>query len=172
MIRGEVYILFLNALLIYRFLLLSKKSFQYSKNDILIFGFIVGLLALSRQWAFLLFPSYFLLFFFLEKNIKKNYIKFLFFTFFIGFLFSGWFYINLLFDYGSLTAFNQTRTNFSFSNQELSFYSLDNDVLSIPFYESKVPAGFPSPAADFMDLDLNLQEQTTEQVLQPCILQM
>tara|TARA_Y100000991_G_scaffold44086_1_gene31145 strand:- start:3258 stop:3707 length:450 start_codon:yes stop_codon:yes gene_type:complete len=42
--------------------------------------------------------------------------------------------------------------------QELSFYSLDNDVLSIPFYESKVPAGFPSPAADFMDLDLNLQE--------------
>ena len=42
--------------------------------------------------------------------------------------------------------------------QELSFYSLDNDLLSIPFYESKVPAGFPSPAADFMDLDLNLQE--------------
>ena len=31
-------------------------------------------------------------------------------------------------------------------------------MLSIPFYESKVPAGFPSPAADFMDLDLNLQE--------------
>ena len=31
-------------------------------------------------------------------------------------------------------------------------------MLSIPFYESKVPAGFPSPAEDFMDLDLNLQE--------------
>ena len=45
-----------------------------------------------------------------------------------------------------------------YKNQDLSFYSLDNDVLSIPFYESKVPAGFPSPAEDFMDLDLNLQE--------------
>ena len=45
-----------------------------------------------------------------------------------------------------------------YKNQDLSFYSLDHDVLSIPFYESKVPAGFPSPAADFMDLDLNLQE--------------
>jgi len=133
MIRGEVYILFLNALLIYRFLLLSKKLFKYSKKDILIFGFIIGLLALSRQWAFLLFPSYFLLFFFLEKNIKKNYMKFLFFTFFIGFLLSGWFYINLLFDYGSLTAFNQKRTNFSFSNQELNFYFPFNDEAKLMF---------------------------------------
>ena len=41
--------------------------------------------------------------------------------------------------------------------QYLSFYSLDADVLAIPFYQSNVPAGFPSPAEDFMDLDLNLQ---------------
>jgi len=41
--------------------------------------------------------------------------------------------------------------------QHLSFYSLDSDVLDIPFYQSNVPAGFPSPAEDFMDLDLNLQ---------------
>ncbi len=31
-------------------------------------------------------------------------------------------------------------------------------LLDIPFYQSNVPAGFPSPAEDFMDLDLNLQE--------------
>lgn len=42
--------------------------------------------------------------------------------------------------------------------KELSFYSLDEKVLDIPFYQSNVPAGFPSPAEDFMDLDLNLQE--------------
>ena len=42
-------------------------------------------------------------------------------------------------------------------SQHLSFYSLDADVLTIPFYQSNVPAGFPSPAEDFMDLDLNLQ---------------
>tara|TARA_B100001989_G_C24380085_1_gene383840 strand:+ start:321 stop:770 length:450 start_codon:yes stop_codon:yes gene_type:complete len=42
--------------------------------------------------------------------------------------------------------------------EELSFYSMDEKVLDIPFYQSNVPAGFPSPAEDFMDLDLNLQE--------------
>ena len=35
---------------------------------------------------------------------------------------------------------------------------MDEEVLDIPFYQSNVPAGFPSPAEDFMDLDLNLQE--------------
>tara|TARA_B100001287_G_scaffold76620_1_gene63704 strand:+ start:4615 stop:5013 length:399 start_codon:yes stop_codon:yes gene_type:complete len=35
---------------------------------------------------------------------------------------------------------------------------MDEKVLDIPFYQSNVPAGFPSPADDFMDLDLNLQE--------------
>ena len=35
---------------------------------------------------------------------------------------------------------------------------MDEKVLDIPFYQSNVPAGFPSPAEDFMDLDLNLQE--------------
>ena len=43
-------------------------------------------------------------------------------------------------------------------DKELSFYSMDEKVLDIPFYQSNVPAGFPSPADDFMDLDLNLQE--------------
>lgn len=44
------------------------------------------------------------------------------------------------------------------AGKELSFYSMDEKVLDIPFYQSNVPAGFPSPAEDFMDLDLNLQE--------------
>ncbi len=44
------------------------------------------------------------------------------------------------------------------TGEELSFYSMDEKVLDIPFYQSNVPAGFPSPAEDFMDLDLNLQE--------------
>ena len=39
---------------------------------------------------------------------------------------------------------------------KISFYSLDQ-MFNIPFYQSNVPAGFPSPAEDFMDLDLNLQ---------------
>ena len=44
-------------------------------------------------------------------------------------------------------------------NKELVFYAIENTVLGdVPFYKESVPAGFPSPAEDFMDLDLNLQE--------------
>ena len=35
----------------------------------MIFGVVIGLLALSRQWAFLLFPSYFFILFFLRSLI-------------------------------------------------------------------------------------------------------
>ena len=44
------------------------------------------------------------------------------------------------------------------TDKELSFYSMEEKTLDIPFYQSNVSAGFPSPAEDFMELDLNLQE--------------
>jgi DNA polymerase V len=44
------------------------------------------------------------------------------------------------------------------TGKELSFYSMEGKTLDIPFYQSNVSAGFPSPAEDFMELDLNLQE--------------
>ncbi len=44
------------------------------------------------------------------------------------------------------------------SNTELCFYSTNEKGLDIPFYQFNVPAGFPSPAENFMDLDLNLQD--------------
>ena len=122
MIRAETYILLLNSFLLYRFLLLIKKSFAYDKSDIFYFGFTIGLLALSRQWAFLLFPAYFLLYFFIKKEHKLRYFKFLTYTFFIGFLISSWFYINLYIEYGSFTKFNQEPIPFSLKNQPLSFY--------------------------------------------------
>ena len=44
------------------------------------------------------------------------------------------------------------------TGKKLSFYSMEEKTLDIPFYQSNVSAGFPSPAEDFMELDLNLQE--------------
>lgn len=44
------------------------------------------------------------------------------------------------------------------TGKELSFYCMEEKTLDIPFYQSNVSAGFPSPAEDFMELDLNLQE--------------
>lgn len=122
MIRAETYILLLNSFLLYRFLILLNKSFKYDKKDIIYFGLTIGFLALSRQWAFLLFPAYFFMYFFIKDVDKTKYIKFLTFTFFIGFLISSWFYINLFIDYGSFTTFNKEPTPFSFKNQPLSFY--------------------------------------------------
>lgn len=45
------------------------------------------------------------------------------------------------------------------SEIRVSFLDIDTDKLSrIPFYEQTVQAGFPSPADDFLDLDINLQD--------------
>ena len=133
MIRAETYILLLNSFLLYRFLLLLKKSFVYNKLDIFYFGFIIGLLALSRQWAFLLFPAYFLLYFFIKKEHRLKYFKFLTYTFLIGFLISSWFYINLFVEYGSFTKFNQEPIPFRFNNQPLSFYLPIGNEVSMVF---------------------------------------
>ena len=43
--------------------------------------------------------------------------------------------------------------------KELSFYSMNENVLDIPFYQSNVPAGFPSPADDFLEFDLSLDKK-------------
>ena len=123
MIRGEPYIIFFNSILLYRFLVLSKNSFKHNYKDIIIFGTLIGGLALSRQWAFLLFPAYFLLIFFIHSSSqKRSYFKFVINSFIIGFLISSWFYINLFIEYGSFTAFNQEPSTFNISNQPLSFY--------------------------------------------------
>ena len=43
--------------------------------------------------------------------------------------------------------------------EELHFYSLNDDNLKkIHVYESGVSAGFPSPADDYLDVDLNLHK--------------
>ena len=60
MIRGEVYIILFLSVLLHLYLRLIKNNFNYSDTDIFYFGFTICLLALSRQWAFLLFPGFFI----------------------------------------------------------------------------------------------------------------
>ena len=122
MIRGEPYILFFMSLLFYYFLKISDKNFDYKFVEIFIFGLIIGFLALSRQWAFLLFPSFLIVYFYIDKKYRNNFYKFISLSFIIGFIFSGWFYFYLFFEYGSFTAFNKEITPFRLSNQPLSFY--------------------------------------------------
>ena len=45
------------------------------------------------------------------------------------------------------------------SNSKLAFYSIaDAKLDTVPMYADAVPAGFPSPAEDYLDMDLNLHE--------------
>ncbi|MDA9732544.1 hypothetical protein N9U41_01775 [Acidimicrobiaceae bacterium] len=134
MIRGEPYIIFFNSIILYRFYKLCSNSFLYKKKDIVIFGLLIGFLALSRQWAFLLFPAYFLFTFFIEKKEEKiTYFKFMFYSFLIGFFISSWFYFGLFLEYGSFTAFNKEPVSFSFKNQPISFYLPFGDEISYIF---------------------------------------
>ncbi|MDC2984476.1 translesion error-prone DNA polymerase V autoproteolytic subunit [Candidatus Marinimicrobia bacterium] len=49
--------------------------------------------------------------------------------------------------------------NLKLKKEELHFYSLNDDNLKkIHVYESGVSAGFPSPADDYLDVDLNLHK--------------
>ena len=96
MIRGEPYILFFMSILLYLFIKSERKKFQVTTKDILYFGLVIGMLALSRQWSFLLFPAFFLLFFVLPNNQIKDYTKYILGSFLIGFLTSSWFYFSLL----------------------------------------------------------------------------
>ena len=74
MLRGETFILFLNSFLLYRIIIYFKNSFQYKKEDIFFCGITIGLLALSRQWAFCYFQHIFFLPYLLISVLKKNYI--------------------------------------------------------------------------------------------------
>lgn len=135
MIRGEPYILFFLSIILFKFVELSSKQFKFTPYDVVTFGFLIGSLALSRQWAFLLFPGFLLLYFVNSKIDKKRYFKFISLSFLIGFASSSWFYFSLLFRYGSFTTFNIAPTKFSFYNQPREFYIPTLENLRYLFYK-------------------------------------
>ena len=123
MIRGEIYIVFFMSLLFYILAKMTNKEFKYLNKELFLFGVVIAGLALSRQWAFLLFPSFFIIPFFIKnKSLKIRYLKFISFSFLIGFVLSSWFYIYLFLEYGSFTAFNKPPVSFSLKNQNIYFY--------------------------------------------------
>ena len=125
-IKGEIYILFFLSLMINIFSSIEIKNFEYETKDILKFGFVIGCLALTRQWVFLIFPAFILIYLKMKSN-RKNYFQFISFSFLIGFILSGWFYISNLLRYGSLTAFN-TKRNTNISSYELIDYISFNNI--------------------------------------------
>jgi hypothetical protein len=132
MIRGEVYIILFLSILLYLYLKLIKNNFNYSENYVLYFGLTISLLALSRQWAFFLFPG-----FFIVAILYKNKKLFLFLakSFSLGAAFSIWFYFRQFLTSGTFTAFNKTPMGLSFNNQPLSFYVPTSENLNYLFFK-------------------------------------
>ena len=131
MIRGEPYILFFMSIFLYLIYKHEKSEFEFNFKYIFYTGLVIGAIALSRQWGFLLFLPLIFLFFSKELNIK--YLKLWSLSAFFGAVFSSWFYINLFLRYGTFTPFNLDPRGFSFSNQKLSFYIPNSDHLHYLF---------------------------------------
>ncbi len=152
MIRGEPYVTFFVTWSIYLLLKLIKNNFIYEKKFLYYMGFIFGLLALSRQWAFLFFLSigFYFLYKYKSLDIKVflRFLKAMFVIFFIAFLMSSWFYFNLFFDYGSFTTFNEVPQTLEIDNNPYTFYITtglkDNLLFKEPFRGSTMNKGiFP-----------------------------
>ncbi len=120
MVRGEPYILFFLSLFILLIYKADMSDYDFNFKSIFFVGIVIGLIALSRQWGFLLFVPIVVLLFY--KKSKRNYLIFWSTSSLIGALLSSWFYIGLYKNYGSFTAFNMESKGFSFNNQNLSFY--------------------------------------------------
>jgi 4-amino-4-deoxy-L-arabinose transferase-like glycosyltransferase len=121
-VRGEPYVATFAVLSTYQALHLF--SAQKKLVPALILGVELGLLILSRQWGFFLFPAIGIIAALLDwKERHFVFIGWTMVSFFIAFVVGGWFYLLLLRQYGTASAFNKTpAASFSFSNQPLTFY--------------------------------------------------
>ncbi len=118
LIRGEPYLAFLAIFIIYESLVVFLKR-QYSAKHILSLGVALGLAILARQWGFFLFPP--VLVFaawigFSQKQQRRRPVGIALSTVLIALLVGGWFYVLILKQYGTLTAFDRVPQKVSVAN--------------------------------------------------------
>jgi hypothetical protein len=135
MLRGEPYILLFLSLFLFYIFKLQEINFVSNKKTTLILGLIIGCIALSRQWGFLLFPALIILLFSKTVNSKKNYFKLWATSSGIGFMISGWFYTNLFYKYNSFLAFNMQPSKVTTLKMNELFYLPSIDSIKLLFNE-------------------------------------
>lgn len=124
-VRGEPFVLFLTVRIAYDAMRLYGANTGWPSHRIIaLLGIELGLLALSRQWGFMLFPA--LIVWVGLRSLKRTdfnrVVLSLAAVLTLSFSVGGWYYLHLWARYGSPTAFNRTPTTFSIRNQPLSFY--------------------------------------------------
>ncbi len=125
-VRAEPYVAFFAVLSIYLLIsILRSNSFNIKYS--LSLGVSLGLLVLSRQWGFFLFPAILLflaLVFLWNRPAAINYAKMIAVGFVVSALVGGWFYVHLFLDYGSFTTFNIKPQNFSLASLPPDFFRM------------------------------------------------
>jgi hypothetical protein len=124
-VRGEPYVAFFTIWAIYLIVTLIFRREGVRWKDGVGLGVILGLLGLSRQWGFMLFPAIaglVVLIWIFDRQHGWKFTKAIGTSIIIAFLICGWFYLRLYVKYGTFTAFNRSTSGFSLSNQPFTFF--------------------------------------------------
>ena len=151
MFRGEPYVTVLISIMVYFLIQLYQEEFELKFLNSFLFGVLIGLIALSRQWGFLFFPTVVFFTFISRKKLPiKKLLAFFMFSSIVGFLLSGWFYINLYNTYGSFAKFNLEPNSFSFLNLiKIMYLNFNiNELFINPTKNSNLGGLFPIFYAD------------------------
>ncbi|MFN2230436.1 MAG: hypothetical protein ACK2VA_11755 [Anaerolineae bacterium] len=147
-VRGEPYVVFFSAAVLYYALLVSVRK-QFTLANAALLGLAMGGCALSRQWGILLLPAVFL-FFALQWIRLPRWRPAIARTFGLCLVLvaatSSWFYVSLYARFDSMAAFNRDpAARFSLANQPLEFYvGLDLPALFTKPVRPSFPNQLPS----------------------------
>jgi hypothetical protein len=157
-VRGEAYSIFL-AVLSTKILLDILIQEQRSFAKALTLGICIGLLLLTRQWAFFLLPA--MIITAVIDALKHSeritdYLKMSVVSLIVILIISSWFYIHLFISAGSPIAFNRAAADqLNFSNQPRSFYlgrgsgKLFNDPVRESFPRQFIPIFYSETWGDY-----------------------
>ena len=123
-VRGEPYVVFFITLSIYLINeVLVTTTFHYKL--VIATGVSLGLLVLSRQWGFFIFPAIFLLLIWIfvrDRRLGWLRARQFFLMTVLSAIVGGWFYIHLYLDYGTFSAFNINKPKYPSIAATISFF--------------------------------------------------
>jgi hypothetical protein len=124
-VRGEPYVILFTAWALYLLARIVMRPERVGARTAGTLGVVLGLLGLSRQWGFMLFPAILglmILVWAADRLHRARIVKTIAASLAIALAICGWFYVGLFIRYGSFTAFNRAARPFAFSNQPIGFY--------------------------------------------------
>jgi 4-amino-4-deoxy-L-arabinose transferase-like glycosyltransferase len=142
-VRGEPYVVFFIVLSIYLINeILKTTSLNYKL--VVATGISLGLLVLSRQWGFFIFPAIFLLIiwiFIQDRRIGWLRTQQFFLITILSAIIGGWFYIHLYLDYGTFSAFNIKQPQYP-SIEEASLFFRQTELQGLKLFKMPVRPAF------------------------------